>query len=92
MQICSIFSFNLCAWVSTLTLIKVMITHSRQSAGSTAVAEGTDVLLQEAIGLLKPIPRNVIRFLSSSQEKHSVPEYCHRDRFPLFTGKWKSLL
>lgn len=44
------------------------------------------------IRLLKLIPRYVICFWSSSQQKHSVPESCHKDRFPLLLGNGKVLL
>lgn len=41
------------------------------------------------IKLLTLIPRYVICFWSSSQQKHSVPEFCHKDQFPLLLGNGK---
>lgn len=46
------------------------------------MSDGTNVLLQEAIATLKLIPRNVICFLSSSQEKHHHPRVLPQGSIP----------
>lgn len=63
---------------------------SQQSSVSSPEAEGTIALLQKVIRLLKLNRRNVICFLSSSQEKHSVCPW--QGSIPSFTWKRESLL